>query len=192
MSEPALIDDPTLLDRILRQFRVKGRVNPFQISGVALPVFDIGELSQLTPKPVVTPGLATMVAAGHSTLTNPHYSVASPDSRGLNDDDTVTNPGMSAVMAETDPLAAGLHDIYASISTEQAPDKFELQHRNAANSANISTYVFMVNVNTPIFLAFSATVLLNERFRWLSINATAGGDVATNVSAALSPLDVAT
>lgn len=188
---PALIVDPALIAAVTRQFQLRGSLRPFNLTENVVPIFDIGRLVGADPQEVVTPDLNAMVAAGHSTVTNPHYGAAAPDSRALNVDDDTTSPVATTVLADTGQLAAGLHHVQASITSDAAAAfNLVLQHRNAANAADIVLYRFNVSITSPIQFSFSANCLVNERFRWLA-GENVTGQIMTNVSAALTPLDVA-
>ena len=91
-------------------------------------------------------------------------------------------PAANTVLADTGPLAAGNWTFIVNINFSDASASFcrdQLQHRDAANAANIwSQTVYPSAVMTTTFvgqwtLAFSKTMLASERLRVL--NLVAGG-----------------
>ena len=177
---PAQIDDPTLLDRILRTFRIKGRIAPFEISETAVPVFDIGNLTGLDPTVVTTladsqgvrVGLASVPSAINTTV--PRYA----DTDIVNSGPTV-NPGAGAVIADTGQLTSGttqqFHWILAH-SAALAVD-FAVEWRNAANTATLATWAYLLiagGQTEAMFQPFTLSIALNERLRIITPAAVVG------------------
>ncbi len=175
---PALVDDPQLLSEILRELRVKGQLAPFTISETAIAVFDIGKLTDLDVQHVTTPDSATGVRIGTANATTAVTREAVPYSFGAVHGDGVTNnPGAGTVLADTGALAAGRISLLARISTDAARDQFVLEHRNAANTANLATMSIIVQ---SWAYDFTYIVAANERFRLVNTNAIVG-DVAHTI-----------
>ncbi len=83
-----------------------------------------------------------------------------------------TNPAANAVITDTGALPAGDYDIQAmwsAVGTPMTREFFELQHRNAANAANISNWQMGMVGGATVHMEvkFSLEVALNERFRFL-------------------------
>lgn len=171
---PALIDDPSLLDRILRQFRVKGRVNPFEIGNVAVPTFDIGELAQDRPvTEVVTPDSTSAVRIGLSDDQSALTIKYPPHLPTETFSDQSAAPGAASVLADTGQLAASEFFLQFTLSHDDAALRhIEIQWRNAANTATLATYPIWVTEVTNRWL--NVDVALNERFRLVNITAIAG------------------
>lgn len=176
MSELPLIDDPSLLDRVLRQFRLKGRLNPFTISPTAIPTFDIGKLSGQTPDPteVISPQSATTVriglAAGDTLVSN----VPAFNSTDVFPD-TQSAIAAGTVLADTgqlSPATTWYLDCNSSQNDGTTVDMV-LQWRNAADAANILAIPFFQGLRAGKIFRFSG-VALNERFRLVTNTAIAG------------------
>ncbi len=190
---PALIDDPALLDRILRTFRIKGRVRPFELSETAIPTFDIGNLGGLDPTVVTTNAGSTGVrigtlndSAGLQTNTA-HFARAE-----ITDGAVAINPAAGTVLVDTGQLAQQNHLVEAVVSSN-VPVDFRLEWRNAADAATVASWTVLCGGPSAVPHVFGPwnleDVLLNERFRVVNVSVVAGS-VATAIHA--GPLFAAT
>lgn len=185
----AVIVDPELIAEVTRQFNLRGQLKPFNLTEDVVPVFDIGRLIGLAPQPVVTPGLQTMVAAGHS-LSNRHYAVAPPRQTGANASGVANNPAAGAIVGDTGQLAAGTHYCVATFSADATTGLIELQHRNAANAADVDLWSFQLGLGVVAMVVATIEFNLNERLRWeTAVGFT--GNAASNVMAVRDLLDIA-
>ena len=80
------------------------------------------------------------------------------------------------ILADTGQLAAGTYEfLFWSSHTEAGTNGVRFQHRNAANSANISAHCFGLPNGGNIITSKTYTLALNERVRILLVaNAAAG------------------
>lgn len=110
---------------------------------------------------------------------------------------TATNPALNAVLADTGQLAAGTYDVRAMVSTGilGAPQVFpviDLQHRDAANLATLSSIPNQISVNTNIISdlhaitwTYATVIAANERLRFqLTSAAVTNGRIGTVIMAA--------
>ncbi len=181
---PALIIDPALQAAVIRQFNLRGELAPFNLTENVVPVFDIGALTGNLPTVVTTLAGSQGVRVGVNANTN-FLPVLPPayDDTDIVDDVTV-NPAAAAVLADTGQLAAGIQMVYAQINWNTAIVDFQLEWRNAANSATLATFQYQVGTGLPhaSFGPLTLNVVVNERLRW----ATAGGGTGTSSSSIAS------
>src|SRR5260370_2139529 len=82
---------------------------------------------------------------------------------------SVTNPAQNTIFGDTGPLPAGTYRItlVAWTSAVSSPgNNFQLQHRNAANAANIDVSDVGLVANQCNYVQVIAVLALNERFRF--------------------------
>lgn len=183
---PALIDDPSLLDRVLRTFRIKGKVQPFELSETAVPVFDIGNLAGLDPQVVTTLAgsqgvrIGTINAATGIPFFGPQYQ-----SVDVNDSGFVVNPAAGALLVDAGAMTGFIHEIFITISCGVQHD-FVIEWRNAADAANVATWSIQTgggNIST-----FTMTLIINhnvsERIR-VSNGSVLVGTCAATISLSL-------
>ncbi len=187
---PALIVDPDLIAQVTRTFQLRGELKPFNLTENVVPVFDIGRLEGLPLQEVVTPALLTMVAAGPSAAAR-HYAAAPPDSTVLNVSSNAAASGAGSILADTGQLAAGQHYCRAFATCGDAvAARYELQHRDAADAANLAVWSFEISLGCFAIIDFVATFAVDERVRWTNVTAVTLR-TATNIMATPSALDVA-
>lgn len=177
-----LIDDPDLLSEILREFKVKGAIDPFQISQIALPVFDIGSLSGATPTVVTTTAGGSGVRIG--TLNSVTSIVVSPQvlaNTNVTDSGPVVNPAAAQVIADSGQLTAAENLVHLTTNNNAAISDFQLEWRNAANTATITQWTFQVGTGQPNvqFGPMALFMASNERLRLVSGSAVVGTVAAT-------------
>ena len=182
----ATIVDPELIANIVQQLNVKGALAPFDISEIAFPVFDIGRLAGLTGiQKVATPGSETAVRVG--TAAGAHLVSADPPADpGDFTNSTDASPGAGVVLADSGPLAAGLHLITGEFTYNgAAQESIQFQWRNAANAVTLAFWHIFPrqDQDRSSIRAFIADVSANERFRWIAIVATTAATVETVVRA---------
>lgn len=87
----------------------------------------------------------------------------------------VVNPGLAAVLVDTGPLGQGARPVAADFACTVG-GAVELQHRNAANDANIHSQIIALNgqgyVPMPPQLEFD--VAEDERIRIVTVSAIVG------------------
>jgi len=185
LSEPALIDDPNLLDRILRQFRIKGQIRPFDLSNVAIPVIDIGKLLDIDLTQVVTPGNTVLVRVGTADATT--FLPTAPPVLVPGDilSSDVNNPAAAEVLLDTTRLTAAPHVLHASISAN-VPLHAEFVWRNAADTADLAMWEFRISDDILAEVGpVAVNPAVNERFVWRAANAITG-NVSSNIAIGLA------
>ena len=160
----ARIVDPDLVARLVRQLNVQGPLAPFDISQIAVPVFDIGKLAALdVPTRVGTSGGQSYV-----TSSQPFH-----EPTDVTDDGVVAAPAGGVILADSGGLAAGVHLISASYNSVSTGSDATLEWRNAANAGTIASWTGTTGPAGTEFLVgpFALNLAANERLRWLNINA---------------------
>lgn len=172
---PALIVDPALIAAVTRQFNLRGELKPFNLTENVVPTFDIGKLTGIDPVPtqVVTPGNALAVRIG--TLGGEALEVTFPEHIAPDVfNNSTAAPGANTVLADTGQLSFGVRRMQIRMSHDDAVARhFEIQWRNAANSATIATYPIWVFTSTNTWLNVSIQAV-NERVRIVNVTAIAG------------------
>jgi len=111
-------------------------------------------------------------------------------------DGSFGDPAANTVIADTGPLPAGTYDVQASLfgtgTVPTTPQVFDLQHRDAANLANLATLMFTVITATEhtfaAVLPLTGYVLgLNERIRAFSPGQIVTGALAATIFAQIRP-----
>ncbi len=194
---PALIVDPELVARVVRQFNLKGPLAPFNLTENVIPTFDIGQLTGIAPDPTVvtttqgSQGVRVGVAVGASLPTQTTaYFPAQVSNSG-----SVTNPGAATVLVDTGALGTGAHLVHWMVNSDAAAASvFDIEHRNAANSANLAVW----NVQFPagggafgMFQQLTMNVIFGERFRIVN-PAAITGKVCMTIGVAVATPSVAT
>lgn len=144
------LDFPQLTADIIAALRLTGTLGLFDMSDVVIPTISVGNIRPIT-----------------STLIPPTFTSA-----GVFSNNT-SAPALNAILADTGPLPGGDYDVIVGWSqmNNANTSNVELQHRNAANVANLAAWpnVLQLNAN-PIAnfmpLVFGYTLALNERLRF--------------------------
>jgi len=161
------LDFPQLTADIIAALRLTGTLGLFDMSDVVVPTISVGNIRPVT-----------------SILIPPTFTSA-----GVFSDDTFAPP-LNAVLADTGPLPAGDYDIIVGFSQflNSNTSNLELQHRNAANGANLAAWPNSLQLNaSPVAnfmpLSFGYTLALNERLRFqvLLVAFAAGSRVSTYI-----------
>ncbi len=195
---PALIVDPALQAEVIRQFNLRGELSPFNLTENVVPIFDIGKLlSTVTPTVVTTLAGSQGIRVG----TNSAINALAVRNTGFNDamivnSGRVTNPTAGTVLADTGQLVANGQVIHWIICSDSATlTLFDIQWRNAANSATIATWSYLVGGNLPcvqMFNQLNLNIVNNERVRIVAVAAVTG-DVNATIGSTLSnasPADI--
>ncbi len=178
-----LIIDPALQAAVIRQFNLRGELAPFNLTENVVPVFDIGRITGATPTVVTT--LADTQGVRVGTIGAINYL---PVEGTRFDDGDVTNSGRT-----TNPMAgdvivdsgafpnSGTHRVDAWMANDAALSLFEVQWRNAANSATLATWGIIIGTGQATFNwgPFILNMALNERIRIVSVAAITGNTNAT-------------
>lgn len=88
-------------------------------------------------------------------------------------------PGAGVVLADTGQIALGGEINVSVMITNEAQYPFLLQHRNAANDANVQEIVILEEPYERDSHEFSFTLAVNERIRVITNEAMGGGYQAT-------------
>lgn len=175
----AEIDQPDLVAQIVRQLNVKGSLQPFVIPEVAMAVFDIGRLVGLGSTEVVTPGLSNSILVGLLDL-NQVIQVAKPD---FDDPEVASSsnaaPVAGTVLVDTGQLGAGRVQFHCVAGHNDAAGRlFDLEWRNAANTANVAVFHYAIHDTSTVELIIRLNIALNERLRWVNRTAVTGEAVS--------------
>jgi len=177
----ARIINPTLIADLITRLNIQGELAPFDISQVAVPIFDIGSLGGLLPQEVVTPSLSSTVRVstlGPSTFLNVGPTTMSPADDLVTD--LSTNPNDGDVLADTGQLAA-VRIVINAWCSPSGTSRTEFVHRNAANDADLGIWNFSLSNGSFGKVGPIAVVpLLNERFIWRQ-NSNLTGTMTTNI-----------
>jgi len=139
-----------------------------------------GQLGLLNFLPEVRPTFIVGSRAGALTLTSDAITYAPAEIF----DAQVTNPGANAIIIDTGALPAGDYDVQAFMSysySVSGTDGFlKFEHRNAANSASLSTWRLPNPTrDNDMSMSFALTLALNERLRVLNETAATGKGAGT-------------
>jgi hypothetical protein len=156
-------DDPILLTDFLQLLSVKGKVGQLRVANIILPTVSLGD-----------------VATPHINVRTPAFRSTDVFSNGIQ-----AAPAIGTVLADTGQLPAGTYDVgflCASNEDSNNSQSIVLEHRNAANAANLALWHHMtlsVAVKTVIwpFYTFGYELATNERLR--AINNIAGATLRT-------------
>ncbi len=175
----AQIVDPGLIADIVKQLNVKGPLAPFEIAEVAVPVFDIGQLTGLDiNRKVTTPASADAVRVGTNNqallVGELSGAAASLDNNGV-----LINPGVAAIFCDTGQLNQENTRINCWVSSDIVGMIWQVAWRNAADSSTIATIQILQATPQPFFFTFMAFPLVNERIQIRNTNAETGNATAT-------------
>ena len=149
-ADKVQLDFPELTSDIIAAVRLTGTLGLFDMSDVVIPTISVGNI-----RPTIT------------TLIPPTFTSAGVFSNQS------TAPALNAILADSGPLPAGDYDVIVgwSQSRNTNPSNVELQHRNAANAANLAEWPNVLEgTNNPLAnfmpINFGYTLSLNERLRF--------------------------
>ena len=155
--------DPDLQANLVRLLQIKGPLGILNVPDVIVPVVIMGEIA---PRDVIT--------------RQPRFDVADWFSAGI-----TLSPAANSILADTGQLPAGVYDVIISIgsNTGAAAEQWAVQHRDAANAANLGIIEHIQlaegNAQQPLYMAFSHSFVSNERLRILNTSAIVGSVIAT-------------
>jgi len=141
------LDDPALVDQTIRDLSLLGTVGMLNFADEVVPVYLIGDA-----------GITLSV----SSLTFDNGDVYQ---------EYGANPVAGEVINDTGQLTAGVYDVRAWLSGATTvttnTSRMELQHRNAGNTATISSWgiAFKDESNNSENYEFAINILENERLR---------------------------
>ncbi len=181
---PALIVDPALQARVIRQFNLRGELAPFNLTENVVPVFDIGTLTGIALDPRVVTTLAGSQGVRVGTIDAGTYV---PTADTVFDDGDVTNRGVTvnpaagAVISDSGARTSGIHVVHAFINWTAAILDFAIEWRNAANDTTIATWPVFVGTGLPYvhWGPFVFNVVGSERFRVITPTGGTGTADAT-------------
>ena len=167
------LDFPQLTADLIDQLNLIGTVGLLDFAPTVLPVFIIGDrdLSVDAVQPVFT---SANISGG-----------------------TASNPAINTIITDTGPLPAGDYDLFGEISyagSGSLGGTVELQHRNAANAANLAIVSRVAAMAGIGVLGFSRLPLIgyriaaNERFRIQNVVGAIAGTVSGLIAARLRPI----
>jgi len=147
--------DPVFVDDLIRQLRIEGKLGVLNVSDTIVPIYLLGQTTQLA-----------------FTVQDPFYAAGQVFTEGEQ-----TNPAAAFVLADTTALPAGTYDIVLTgMLTLAAGLRFDFQHRNAANAANINEWVFRT-AGESVRYRLSLAIAENERFRVLNQATPGAGEI---------------
>lgn len=92
------------------------------------------------------------------------------------------NPADGAVLVDTGQLVEGWYDFDVCLSCDVNHDRFSIEHRNAANTADTEVHLAMLCAHIPFHLPWKNQYYANnERLRVQLVNAVVG-NVAASIS----------
>jgi len=159
-----IIQKPGFFEDLLVRTGVNRPQQPFVLDGDVVPVI------------IADSGVAFVASP------SPPYRVADIFTAGL-----LVNPALATVTSDTGPLPVGSYTLkillYSDVSL-----RWDIQWRDAANAVNLWTQILSTgpnpNIRTLIMDIRFEIVNVNERFRILTNNAVAAGDLVQSTLAA--------
>lgn len=154
------LDDPLLVADLIRLLSIKGAIGRMRLADFVIPVVSLGD--------VVQPTVA---------VRTPSFRSTDVFSAGM-----VINPAAGTVLADTGPLPAGIYDviIYTAADTGNLQLAHDVEHRDAANAANLAVWIHIMTRGPNVTIAVAPYVLAyeigaNERLRIISSGVSAAG-----------------
>jgi len=145
------VNDAELEVGLIRALSVVGQIGKLRVLDIVIPTISLGDVIQPTVE-----------------VRSPSYRSTDVFSAGVQ-----IAPAAGAVLADTTGLAEGIYDVqYYLTTTDTAGTRLlALEHRNAANTATLATWEFIVydalgNVSRPWVLnPLAYEIAANERLR---------------------------
>lgn len=174
------VDDPAVVADFIRSLGIRGRIGELGVADTIVPVFLIGQNPGITttePAPIIGVVGGTPVPVSGAGET-PAFGSGDVFTTGPQ-----TAPGAGTVLADTGALPAGTYDLRfltSSNSNSVLTETFMVQHRNAANAANLATWEYVTILSASnnvgaITYALGYILALNERIRIINSQAGEGG-----------------
>ncbi len=182
---PAIIVDPALQAAVIRQFNLRGELAPFNLTENVVPVFDIGNLSGNLPTVVTTLLGSQGVRVGtlNSSVSMP-VNTREYDNSTIDASGRTTNPMAGDVIADTGARGVGLNQVHWVVASDAAlKSLFTVEWRNAANSATLTSWSFIIppgGGSVPMFSPLTLSMAASERVRIVTPAAIVG-DVFASV-----------
>lgn len=146
------IDDPLLVADLIKLLSIKGAIGRLPLADIVIPVVNLGDVVQPTVETRVNPWRSSDVFS-----IGPQIAVAA-----------------GTVLADTGALPQGIYDVAVMCQgvDDSAPttEAINLEHRDAANAANLAVWSHMIFDNTVSmvvfpYYTFSYELGVNERLR---------------------------
>lgn len=150
------VDDPILIADFIRALSIKGAIGRLRVLDVVMPTVPIGN-----------------VLAQNVTVLNPS-SAPVFRSTDVFSAGTQVAPAANTVLADTTALPAGVYDVIITLGDTAVTvnSSFVIQHRNAANAANLMTIPIIggsgAGPSGTTTVVFAYEIALNERLRVLN------------------------
>lgn len=150
------VNDPELEVALNRLLTIVGPVGRLNVADTVIPTVNLGTVTPLTV-----------------TTEAPAFTVGEQFSNGAE-----VAPAASFIFADTGQLITGTFDLVISLGTTgNANDAaFGIEHRNAANSANLFRFDLPLTGGTAFSMTFATTFIVNERLRILISTTAAAGE----------------
>jgi len=149
-NTPQVVDPERVVD-LTRLLQIRGPLGVLNVLDTIVPVVNMGD-----------------VVARSITVNQPAFRSTDIFSAGV-----LLAPAVGTVLADTLALPEGTYDVQLQMSSNSAntfSDAFEVQHRNAADNANLATWSFLIATapdRTTGYAqqAFAYELGINERLR---------------------------
>ncbi len=182
---PPLIVDPALQASVIRQFNLRGELAPFRLTEEVVPIFDIGQLlTAINPTVVTTLAGATGVRVG-TTLNQAVATLGvAYDDGDFVTSGAVVNPGAAQLLADQGGGESGPIVVEGTINSNAAISDFDIEWRNAANTATLATWTVFCGTGQPSvhFGPWHLSLLAAERVRIMNGSIIVGTVNATILS----------
>lgn len=159
-------DDAELQAEVIRLLRIVGPLGRLNVADIIVPVLHMGDV------------VSRAVDARPPLFT----------SNNLFTEGIKTSGAANELMADTGQLPMGDYDLICTLqSSSSSTLNWEVQHRNAANTANIAAFQVTNRVNADSFSErFGYTFAANERLRIITLEAfPIGDDTSAHIFAAI-------
>ncbi len=183
---PAIIVDPALQAAVIRQFNLRGELAPFNLTENVIPVFDIGKLTALADTPTVVTTLLGSQGVRVGTAGAANYIPVEGipfDDGDITNSGVVVNPAAAQVIVDGGAVGAtATFEFNVVMASNGALGLFEIQWRNAANTATLATWGFIIGSGGPATYGWGPFVLnlaISERIRVVTVAAIVGSVNAT-------------
>lgn len=153
-NTPQVVDPERVVD-LTRLLQIRGPLGVLNVLDTIVPVVNMGD-----------------VVARSVEVRQPAFRSTDIFSAGV-----LQAPPVGTVLADTGALAEGIYDIRLIMTTNSAgtfTDTIQVQHRNAANTANLAAWDFVVVIATSDNAQyrqqeFAYELGLNERLRIINV-----------------------
>lgn len=139
------VNDPDLEAALNRLLTIVGPLGRLNVLDTVIPIVSLGN--------VVDPTIQ---------VEQPSFTVGQFFTAGI-----ITAPAAGAVLADTGQLPAGVYDVVVTLANSEnssVHNAFIVAHRNAADTADLSTWNF-ATIGGQLVSAYAKVLALNERIR---------------------------